>query len=227
MNINIKKLGETKVTAVLMFVNIAVFVLMSLTGGSESIENLIRFGAMVNPLVHEGGWWRIVTAAFIHIGFFHIMFNMYFLYNIGPLFEKLYGSVNFLIIYLLAGVMGNLFTYAFGGANTVSAGASTSLYGMFGLAIGLMLNYRDDAVLRGLGASFISIIAINLIYSLLAPGIGIQGHLGGFIGGIILAGIFPVVHRNLPFTTILISVIAFVILSFLFIRIGNKSLALY
>lgn len=123
--------------------------------------------------------------------------------------------------------MGNLFTYAFGGANTVSAGASTSLYGMFGLAIGLMLNYRDDAVLRGLGASFISIIAINLIYSLLAPGIGIQGHLGGFIGGIILAGIFPVVHRNLPLTTILISVIAFVILSFLFIRIGNKSLALY
>lgn len=227
MNMNIKKLGETKVTLALMIVNIAVFILMSLTGGSENISNLVRYGAMVKPLVNDGQWWRIISAAFIHIGFFHIMFNMYFLYNIGPLFERLYGSINFLIIYLLAGVMGNLFTYAFGDVSTVSAGASTSLYGMFGLAMGLMINYKDDAVLRGLGASFISIIVINLIYSLLAPGIGIQGHLGGFLAGVLLAGIFPVVNRNLPLTTIIISVAAFVILCFLFIRIGNKSLAIY
>lgn len=222
-----KKLGETKVTTGLMLVNIAVFILMTLTGGSENINNLIRYGAMVKPLVHYGQWWRIFTAAFIHIGFFHIMFNMYFLYNIGPLFERLYGSVNFLIIYLLAGIMGNLFTYAFGEVSTVSAGASTSLYGMFGLAMGLMINYKDDAVLRGLGASFISIIVINVLYSLLAPGIGIQGHLGGFLGGVLLAGIFPVINRDLPLPTIIISLLAFVILSFLFIRIGNKSLALY
>lgn len=227
MNINMKKLGETKVTTGLMLVNIAVFILMTLTGGSENINNLIRYGAMVKPLVHDGQWWRIFTAAFIHIGFFHIMFNMYFLYNIGPLFERLYGSVNFLIIYLLAGIMGNLFTYAFGEVSTVSAGASTSLYGMFGLAMGLMINYKDDAVLRGLGASFISIIVINVLYSLLAPGIGIQGHLGGFLGGVLLAGIFPVINRDLPLPTIIISLLAFVILSFLFIRIGNKSLALY
>lgn len=221
---NIKKLGETKVTTVLMIINIAVFAIMTLTGGSESIGNLVRFGAMVKPLFHQGEWWRVFTAAFIHIGFFHILFNMYFLYNIGPLFERLYGSINFLIIYILAGVMGNLFTYAFGEANTVSAGASTSLYGMFGLAIGLMINYKDDEILRGLGASFLSIIVINIVYSLLAPGIGIQGHMGGFLAGVLLAGIFPVVNRQLPKTTIIISLIAFIILAFLFIRIGNKSL---
>ncbi len=221
---NIKKLGETKVTTVLMIINIAVFAIMTLTGGSESIGNLVRFGAMVKPLFHQGEWWRVFTAAFIHIGFFHILFNMYFLYNIGPLFERLYGSINFLIIYILAGVMGNLFTYAFGEANTVSAGASTSLYGMFGLAIGLMINYKDDEILRGLGASFLSIIVINIVYSLLAPGIGIQGHMGGFLAGVLLAGNFPVVNRQIPKTTIIISLIAFIILAFLFIRIGNKSL---
>lgn len=120
--------------------------------------------------------------------------------------------------------MGNLFTYAFGGANTVSAGASTSLYGMFGLAIGLMINYKDDEILRGLGASFISIIAINIVYSLLAPGIGIQGHMGGFLAGVLLAGIFPVVNRQLPRTTVFISIAALLILAFLFVRIGNNSL---
>ena len=211
-------------TTVLMIINIAVFAIMTLTGGSESIENLVRFGAMVKPLFHQGEWWRVFTASFIHIGFFHILFNMYFLYNIGPLFERLYGSINFLIIYILAGLMGNLFTYAFGEANTVSAGASTSLYGMFGLAIGLMINYKDDEILRGLGASFISIIAINIVYSLLAPGIGIQGHMGGFLAGVLLAGIFSVVNRQLPRTTVFISLAALLILAFLFVRIGNNSL---
>ncbi|WP_276863012.1 rhomboid family intramembrane serine protease [Anaerococcus tetradius] len=226
MSMNFKKLGETKVTTALMLVNIAVFIIMTLHGGSEDIDNLVRFGAMVKPLVKIGQWWRIFTAAFIHIGFFHILFNMYFLYSIGPLFEKLYGSRNFLIIYLLAGIMGNLFTYAFASNNTVSAGASTSLYGIFGLAIGLMINYRDDDILRGLGASFLSIIAINVVYSLFATGIGIQGHIGGFLAGVILAGIFPVVHRQLPMTTIIISLLAFVVLSILFIIIGNKSVGI-
>lgn len=209
-----------------MLVNIVVFAIMTFSGGSENIENLVRFGAMVKPLVKLGEWWRIFTAAFIHIGFFHILFNMYFLYSIGPLFERLYGPRNFLIIYLLAGIMGNLFTYAFGGDNTVSAGASTSLYGIFGLAIGLMINYKDDEILRSLGASFLSIIVINVVYSLLAPGIGIQGHLGGFLAGVILAGIFPVVNRQLPMATIIISVLAFVVLAILFIIIGNKSIGI-
>lgn len=60
---NIKKLGETKVTTVLMIINIAVFAIMTLTGGSESIENLVRFGAMVKPLFHQGEWWRVFTAS--------------------------------------------------------------------------------------------------------------------------------------------------------------------
>ena len=87
-----------------------------------------------------------------------------------------------------------------------------------------MINYKDDEILRGLGASFISIIAINIVYSLLAPGIGIQGHMGGFLAGVLLAGIFPVVNRQLPRTTVFISLAALLILAFLFVRIGNNSL---
>lgn len=223
---NFRKIGESKVTTALLAINIIVFALMTLSGGSENTANLIKFGAVVKPYIAEGQWWRLFTASFIHIGFMHILFNMYFLYQLGPVFERLYGSLNFLIIYLLAGIMGNLVSFAFGDVMTVSAGASTSLYGMFGLALGMVLNYRDDALLSSFGSSFISIIVINIIYSLLSPSVGMLGHLGGLLAGVILSGIFPVVNRSLNQGTRVISLVAFLVLAFLFVRIGLKSLGM-
>lgn len=224
MNINLERLSQAKVTSALMIINVIVFALMTLSGGSESIENLIRFGANSKILVGEGDWWRLFTASFIHIGFFHILFNMYFLYNIGPIFERLYGSAGFLIIYLICGIFGNLVSYAFGDVYTVSAGASTSLYGLLGIAIGMMVVYRDDAILHSFGASFVSIVVINVIYSFLMPGVGVLGHLGGFVGGFILANALPVVGRDLSIPRQVVAGLATLALAFILIRIGNKSL---
>lgn len=220
---NFRNLGSSRVTSVLLIVNVIVFAVMTLAGGSQNIGNLVKFGAVVKQRIAYGEWWRLFTASFIHIGFMHILFNMYFLYQIGPIFERLYGSRNFLIIYLLAGIMGNLVSFAFGNPSTVSAGASTSLYGLFGLALGIMLNYRGDSMLSSFGASFLSVIAINIIYSLLSPSVGMLGHLGGLLAGVILAGVFPVINRSLATGTQIISVAAFVVLAILFVRIGLKT----
>ncbi|MDU2599447.1 rhomboid family intramembrane serine protease [Anaerococcus sp.] len=220
---NLRNLGSSRVTSILLVVNILVFAIMTLAGGSQNISNLVRFGAVVKDRIAYGEWWRLFTASFIHIGFMHILLNMYFLYQIGPVFEKLYGSRNFLIIYLLAGIMGNLLTFAFGSSSTVSAGASTSLYGLFGLAIGIMLNYKGDSMLSSFGASFLSVIAINIVYSLINPSIGLLGHLGGLLAGVILAGIFPVINRSLPTSTQVISASAYIILAILLVRIGLKT----
>lgn len=224
MNINFERLSQAKVTSGLMIINIIVFILMTLSGGSENIENLIRFGANSKILVAEGERWRLFTASFIHIGFFHILFNMYFFYSLGPVFERLFGSMNFLIIYLIAGIFGNLLSFAFGSPYTVSAGASTSLYGMLGLAIGLMATYRDDEIIRSFGASFISVVVINVIYSLLAPGVGIYGHLGGFVAGFLLAGIFPILGREIASPKRLVSLIILLVASFALYRIGARSM---
>lgn len=224
MNINFERLSQAKVTSGLMIINIIVFILMTLSGGSENIENLIRFGANSKILVAEGEWWRLFTASFIHIGFFHILFNMYFFYSLGPVFERLFGSMNFLIIYLIAGIFGNLLSFAFGSPYTVSAGASTSLYGMLGLAIGLMATYRDDEIIRSFGASFISVVVINVIYSLLAPGVGIYGHLGGFVAGFLLAGIFPIIGREIASPRRLVSLVILLVASFALYRIGARSM---
>ena len=224
MNINFERLSQAKVTSGLMIINIIVFIMMTLSGGSENIENLIRFGANSKILVAEGEWWRLFTASFIHIGFFHILFNMYFFYSLGPVFERLFGSMNFLIIYLIAGIFGNLLSFAFGSPYTVSAGASTSLYGMLGLAIGLMATYRDDEIIRSFGASFISVVVINVFYSLLAPGVGIYGHLGGFVAGFLLAGIFPILGREIASPRRLVSLVILLVASFALYRIGARSM---
>ena len=224
MNINLERLSQARVTSVLMIINIIIFAFMTLSGGSENIENLIRFGANSKILVAQGEWWRLFTASFIHIGFFHILFNMYFFYSLGPLFERMFGSVNFLIIYLVAGIFGNLLSFALGSPYTVSAGASTSLYGMLGLAIGLMATYRNDEIIRSFGASFISIVAINVVYSLLAPGVGVCGHLGGFLAGFFLAGIFPIIGREIPSPRRILSLIILVVIGFALYKLGMKSM---
>ena len=219
-----ERLLNSKVTSGLMAINAIVFVLMTLNGGSENIENLVRFGANAKPLVAGGQWWRLFTASFIHIGFFHILFNMYFLYNLGPIFERLYGAVGFLLIYLIAGVFGNIFSYAFGDPLTVSAGASTSLYGMLGLAIGMMVVYKDDEILRTFGSSFVSIVVINIIYSFLAPGVGILGHAGGFIAGFLLAGVFPVIGRDLATARQLISLLIIIVGAYFLFVHGSRNI---
>lgn len=215
---------KENMTRILMTINILVFIIMTVSGGTRSTNNLIRFGAMAKPLVAGGQWWRVFTASFIHIGFFHIAMNMYFLYSLGPVFESLYGSGRFLLIYLVSGVMGNLMSYAFSSPYTVSAGASTSLYGLLGLALGMMQNYRDDHILRSFGASFLSIIAINVIYSILSPSVGIWGHFGGFLAGFILSGIIPVLYKDLPMKTKILNLIFLIAFFLSFIQVGNRSM---
>ena len=78
-------------------------------------------------------------------------------------------------------------------------------------------------MLSSLGASFLSVIAINIVYSLINPSIGLLGHLGGLLAGVILAGIFPVINRSLPTSTQVISASAYIILAILFVRIGLKT----
>lgn len=190
-------LKKGKATVSLILINILIFIIMSLNGNTLETATLLKYGAMQNILVFNGQYWRLFTAMFIHIGITHLIMNMFFLYTVGDIFEFIYGSKNFLILYLLTGIFGNIFTYTFGDSATVSAGASTALYGLFGLALGIRKVYKDNPVLNKFGSSFVTIIIINVVYSLISPGVSILGHLGGLIGGYILAHTIPVNNMSI------------------------------
>lgn len=182
---------ERTVTGTLLVLNIIVFLLMEfIGGGTTNSETLLKFGAMRPDLVRDGQYFRFITPIFIHIGFVHLMFNTTFLQATGSTVESIFGKLNFFLIYMLSGIMGNIFSFGFGSDSTISAGASTALYGMLGVMLGFTVFYKHNQQLRRLGSGYILTIIINIIYTLTTPGIGILGHLGGLIGGFLLSGIF-------------------------------------
>jgi rhomboid protease GluP len=159
-----------------------------LTGGRGISSILIDFGANFAPLVASGQFWRLFTANFIHIGILHLLFNMYALFQLGIQVEATYGPRRFIVIYLLSGVSGAVFSYMF--TRGLSAGASTSIFGLFGALVVYFYKHRElfgrmgQQQLINLGV----ILLINVIYGL-SPGASVDnwGHAGGFIGGVILA----------------------------------------
>lgn len=178
------------VTWFLLIAIAVVFLLESISGGSTNVNTLLTFGAKTNSLVQAGSWWRLITPIFVHIGVLHILTNGVTLYFVGMILEPLIGHVRFLLIFILSGITGNLASFAFGSSNSIAAGASTSLFGMFAAFLALAVIYRENHFLSELGKTFLALIIINLLLDFTAAGIDIWGHIGGALGGFLLGAAF-------------------------------------
>jgi len=159
------------VTSFFLLVTTLVFVLMFLTSGFNytSAATLYKFGAVYPPAIKAmpEQIWRLFSATFVHIGLQHFLVNMLSLYFLGRQMEQIFGSKQFF------------------------AGASTALYGMFASIVVLRYASRNP-YLQQLGQSYLSLLVINLVGSILMPGISLAGHVGGAVGGALLAIVFPV-----------------------------------
>lgn len=166
-------------------VQVVVFLLLELSGGSTNAENLIRFGAKFNPLILEGEWWRFFTPVFLHIGFLHLLMNTFALYFLGTAVEQIYGRFRFLFIYLFSGFMGTLASFMLN--DSLSAGASGAIFGCFGALLYFGIIY-PRLFFRTMGMNIIIVILINLVFGFSVPGIDNAGHIGGLIGGFLATG---------------------------------------
>src|SRR5262249_30762661 len=122
------------ITNVILAINLAVFAGMTFFGaapGRSTREDLIRWGASYGPLILQGQWWRLVTSMFVHIGIFHLIVNMWCLWNLGRLAEISLGRATFLLVYFATGVGGGLASLLWH-PNIVSAGASGAIFGIAG-----------------------------------------------------------------------------------------------
>jgi rhomboid protease GluP len=135
---------------------------------------------------------RIILSCFLHIGLLHLFMNMFFLYSLGPIIESMWGSVRFLAIYFMAGIVGGCAVLHFDMTQERSAyvaGASGCLFGIFvALVVWFMLNRQFlperliQAFKNNLATNVILLVAINFL-----PNVSWQGHLGGAIGGLLAA----------------------------------------
>ncbi|OLN33568.1 rhomboid family intramembrane serine protease [Desulfosporosinus metallidurans] len=169
-------------TYTLLGINLIVFLLMTLAGGSTNQSVLIAFGAKVNTLIQAGQIWRFLTSAFIHIGIMHLVFNLYALWALGPLTEESFGHRRFLIIYILSALGGSIASFLF--TTALSAGASGAIFGLLGAL--LYFSYKRPYLWKsGLGMNLIVVIFVNFGFGLLQPGIDNFAHLGGLLTGTI------------------------------------------
>lgn len=217
------------ITYGLLGITIIVFLGMELTGGSENIMTLVNWGAMVRPLITEGHqYWRLFTPMFLHIGWMHIILNMVTLYYIGAQIEAIYGHWRYLGIYLLSGIAGNAASFALGSPNSISAGASTALFGLFGAFVILGRHFRNNPAVMFMVQRYSMFIVINLLFNLFSSSVDIMGHIGGLIGGLLVATAFAVPDRSEEFNIHerIIAVLIFIFLLVICILLGFKKYGL-
>ncbi len=170
----------------LILICILIFILMYILGnGSEDTYTLLKFGANLDALTKNGQYYRLFTSMFLHIGIIHLLCNMYSLYIIGREVEIVFTKKKYLIIYLLSGIAGSILSLAFN-HNTVCAGASGAIFGLLGALLYFGYYYRAY-----LGASvtrsILPVVIINLIIGFASTGIDNAAHIGGLVGGILIA----------------------------------------
>lgn len=209
-------------TYTILLIQVIVFGWEILQGGSENISALVAAGAKVNGLVAQGQWWRLITPIFVHIGWQHILINSLTLYFMGQQLEFLYGPLKFIGLYLLSGIGGNLMSFAFGSSASLSAGASTSLFGLFGLYVTLGLIFRKNEVIRQWAQQFLLLIILNLGTDIFMGGIDIWGHIGGALTGCLLGFVIsvPQMQNSLSRLGRIISIVILLVLTVVLYQIG-------
>lgn len=172
------------ITYALIVLNIMVYLFMLLY---DTVDQTY-FYALANDYegIQNGQIYRLITSMFLHSDIIHIACNMYALYILGPVVERYYGKTKFLIIYMLSGILGSIFSAAFMSADTISIGASGAIFGLLGSIAYFTYYYR--ATLQGLLRSqILPVILLNLALGFMIPGIDVSGHIGGLIGGILVS----------------------------------------
>jgi membrane associated rhomboid family serine protease len=189
---------EPSLTYVLIGINVLV-ALGSLLGGASATggggvgsSTLLTDGALSRTAIEQGDYWRLVTAGFLHAGFFHLLFNMLALYILGSMLEPAIGKLRFGLIYfvsLLAGSLGALIAQPVG----LTVGASGAIFGLMAAAAVVARSRGLGLMESGLGIW----IGLNPLITFTIPNISIGGHIGGLAGGALAALVLVELPRRM------------------------------
>ncbi|MEU7763676.1 rhomboid family intramembrane serine protease [Nocardia sp. NPDC049190] len=168
------------VTYALIAVNVAVFAVTAAQAKSlldnQRGSALFLDWVLYVPAVADGEWWRVIGSGFLHYGPIHLLLNMFALYVVGRDAELVLGRLRYLAVYLVSLLGGSAAVMVFA-QNTVTAGASGAVYGLFGAITVILIRLRQSP------NQMLILIGINVFISFSLPGISLWGHLGGLAAG--------------------------------------------
>jgi membrane associated rhomboid family serine protease len=177
------------VTPTIVLANVLVFAVMVLRGVNPLLPGttvMIDWGANFAPLTTTGQWWRLLTSMFLHFGIMHLLFNMWVLWGVGKLVERLVGSTAFALAYLFSGFMGSVASVLWKD-HVVSAGASGAVFGVFGLLVGFMSLQRKSIPIEAIKEhrnSALAFLAFNILFGFSIQWIDMAAHVGGLVTGL-------------------------------------------
>ncbi len=176
----------------LSIVVIVATVIVSLTAMlTTEGADLVNALQLDKPAVAAGEYWRLWTVTLIHADPLHLFFNMYALYLVGPIVERWYGSLRFLVFYLTCAAAGSVASFVFGGA-PFAVGASGAIFGLFGMVLAAgRIHHPVDHSSRALMSQLMFLILINVAFGFAVGGIDNAAHLGGLFAGLWLGALIP------------------------------------
>jgi len=180
------RVTDAPITKALIAANVAIYLITAVQGNGLNNPNgsLFLKWALYGPAVAQGDWWRLLTAAFLHLSVIHIGLNMLALWWIGRGVEQYLGSARYVLLYLVSGLAGSAGALLLS-PNAVTVGASGAIFGVLGSM--LIIEWQLTGKLGGQAASLIMLnLVINFAINGTGGNISIGGHLGGLVGGILV-----------------------------------------
>ena len=181
--------SRPQVTTILIGINVAVYVAMVLAKVSPwqpSIPDLLKWGADAGPYSLRGEPWRILTSNYVHGGIIHIALNMWCLWNLGALAERIFDRWTYILTYTACGLAGSLASLWIHPME-VSVGASGAIFGVAGALITALYLGKlpvPSAAVRGTLKSLLTFAAYNLFFGAVVGVVDNSAHIGGLLAGL-------------------------------------------
>jgi rhomboid protease GluP len=175
-------------TIVILLINAGFYLAEELPGliqnGAAGLP-IFQAGAKFGPYIHEGQWWRLLTAGFLHGGILHLLMNSWVLFDLGAATEEAYGTSRYLVIYFLSTITGFYASYLWN-PGVASVGSSAGIFGLLGAMIALGVRDKSSygAALR---AHYVQWGIYAILLSALFPATDNAAHIGGVSGGFAIA----------------------------------------
>jgi rhomboid protease GluP len=170
-----------KPTYILIALNVAIYIAGAVVGGNAftTSDGVVAQWGQVNQFVFQGAYYQLITSMFIHASIVHLVGNMLFLLIFGLRGEEMFSLPEYLGVYLVGGLVGNVLSLAFG-PYFISVGASGAIFALFGACVIYSRRSVRQSILGAL------VYAFFLFFINTGEGVNILAHLGGLGFGLIV-----------------------------------------
>jgi rhomboid protease GluP len=200
---------KARVTPLLILVNFAVYCATAVVAGRLGLfdlQQLVDWGGNFGPYTLNGEPWRLLSSTFLHANLLHVLLNMWALWNIGRLTERLYGTWPYLLLYFSTGLVASATSVAWNPV-PVSVGASGPIFGLLGAFLMFFLRRRSElpaSLWRSHWISTLAFALVNIVNGAFNPQIDNAAHVGGLVSGMSLGWLLarsldPELRSEFPF----------------------------